>query len=206
MSSGNLIVIAAPSGAGKTSLVKALSESVEQLQISVSHTTRAMRPGEKNGVDYFFIDPKTFHEMTEKEAFLEHATVFGNHYGTSKSWVLEQLKAGIDVVLEIDWQGAQQVQRLFPNVVSVFILPPSMHELKNRLQGRQQDCAETIAKRMQAAQDEISHFSEFDYLVVNDQFDVAVNDLKNIVMAMRLKTAVQTVKQITLLENLLNKQ
>jgi len=204
--SGNLFVIAAPSGAGKTSLVKALSESMSQLQISISHTTRAMRPAEKNGENYFFIDPETFHDMVEKKAFLEHAAVFGNHYGTSKAWVFEKLSMGIDVVLEIDWQGAQQVHRLFSEAVLIFILPPSIAALKSRLQSRQQDCADIIAQRMQAAQNETSHFSEFDYLVVNDQFDSAVNDLKNIVLAMRLKTSLQKVKQAALLENLLKKQ
>jgi guanylate kinase len=177
-----------------------------QLQISVSHTTRAMRPGEVNGQDYFFVDTKKFNEMTEKQAFLEHATVFGHQYGTSREWVLDHLSRGIDVVLEIDWQGARQVQTLFPQAVLVFILPPSMETLKTRLQSRRQDNSDTIAQRMSAAQDEMSHFSEFDYLIVNDQFDVALRDLQHIVLGARLKTKLQLSKQAALLDNLLNKQ
>lgn len=206
MSAGNLIVIAAPSGAGKTSLVKALSESMTQLQISVSHTTRSMRPGEMNGQDYFFIDTHTFDEMIVKQAFLEHATVYENYYGTSREWVLNHLSRGIDVVLEIDWQGARQVQKLFPQAILIFILPPSMEALKIRLQSRQQDDPKTIANRMQAAQDEMGHFSEFDYLVVNDQFDAALRDLQHIVLGARLKTKLQMTKQSALLENLLKKR
>lgn len=206
MSAGNLIVIAAPSGAGKTSLVKALSESMEYLQISVSHTTRTMRPLEIDGQDYFFITEEKFSNMAEKKAFLEYATVYGKHYGTSRDWVLDHLARGIDVILEIDWQGAQQVKKLFSDAVLVFILPPSMDELKIRLQSRKQDDADTIAQRMLAAQDEISHYREFDYLVVNDQFDMALRDLQHIVLAARLKLKLQITKQAALLENLLNKQ
>lgn len=206
MSFGNLFVIAAPSGAGKTSLVKALSESLTQLQISVSHTTRPMRSSEVNGQDYFFVNAQTFEKMIEKKAFLEYARVFGNHYGTSREWVHTQLSQGIDVVLEIDWQGARQVQQPFPQAVLIFILPPSMEALKTRLQSRRQDDSETIANRMRAAQDEMSHFSEFQYLVVNDRFDIALLDLEHIVLSTRLKMAVQQVKQSSLLENLLKKQ
>lgn len=206
VSSGNLIVIAAPSGAGKTSLVKALSESMSQLQISVSHTTRPQRPGEVNGRDYFFVDTETFEAMIAKEAFLEHAMVFGNHYGTSREWVHAHLSQGIDVVLEIDWQGARQVHQLFPQAVLIFILPPSIEALQIRLQSRQQDDSQTIAYRMQAAQAEMSHFSEFHYLIVNDRFDIALRDLEHVVLGARLKMAVQAVKQSALLENLLKKQ
>lgn len=206
VSAGNLFVIAAPSGAGKTSLVKALSESMSQLQISVSHTTRAMRPSEVDGQDYFFIDQKTFQKMAEKQAFLEHATVFGNQYGTSREWVLNQLSQGIDVVLEIDWQGARQIHRMFPEAILVFILPPSMAALKKRLESRQQDDSNTIARRMLAAQDEMAHFGEFDYLVVNDQFEVALQDLQHIVLSARLKTKLQRQKLVALLENLMKKQ
>jgi guanylate kinase len=204
-SAGNLFVIAAPSGAGKTSLVKALWESTPQLQISVSHTTRPMRPGEIDGQDYFFIDATTFHYMIENNAFLEYASVFDNHYGTSRDWVYEQLSQGIDVILEIDWQGARQIQQLFPQAVLIFILPPSMAALKSRLEGRRQDDAATIVRRMRAAQDEISHCGEFDYLVVNDQFDTALLDLRHIVLSARLKMSVQRIKQSVLLENLLKK-
>lgn len=204
--SGNLFVIAAPSGAGKTSLVKALTASVDRLQISVSHTTRMQRPGEQNGQDYFFIDELTFVKMAENLAFLEHATVFGRHYGTSREWVLSHLSQGIDVVLEIDWQGARQVHELFPEAILVFILPPSIEALRHRLQGRQQDDSDTIAYRMQAAQNEMSHYGEFHYLVVNDQFDAALRDLQHIVLGARLRMVVQQVKQSSLLENLLKKQ
>lgn len=206
MSSGNLFVIAAPSGAGKTSLVKALSESISDLKISVSHTTRKMRPGEINGQDYFFVDSTEFQKMVENKAFLEHAVVFGNYYGTSKQWVCDQLALGMDVILEIDWQGAHQIQQLFSQAILIFILPPSMETLKKRLEARQQDNMETIAERMEAAQDDIRHYDEFDYLVVNDQFDVALHELKNIVYAARSETSIQIAKQATLLENLLKKQ
>src|SRR3990167_1506525 len=205
-SSGNLFVIAAPSGAGKTSLVKALSESMAHLKISVSHTTRSMRPSEVNGQDYFFVDTQTFEAMIANQAFLEHAMVFGNHYGTSREWVLAQLSEGIDVVLEIDWQGARQVQQQFPRAILIFILPPSIEALKARLQSRKQDDSQTIPNRIQAAQDEMSHFGEFHFLVVNDRFDAALRDLEHIVLSTRLKMAVQMVKQSSLLENLLKKQ
>lgn len=206
VSSGNLFVIAAPSGAGKTSLVKALSESDARLKISVSHTTRKVRPGEINGQNYFFVNPAEFQKMVANKAFLEHAVVFGNHYGTSKKWVCDQLASDVDVILEIDWQGASQIQQLFSQAILIFILPPSMKTLKMRLEARQQDNQETIAERMEAAQNEISHYDEFDYLVVNDQFDVALCELKSIVCAARLETSVQAIKQIALLENLLKKQ
>ena len=203
---GNLFVIAAPSGAGKTSLVKALSTSVSQLKISVSHTTRAQRPGEINGQDYFFIDHKTFDEMTVKKAFLEHAVVFDHYYGTSHEWVHQQLLRGMDVVLEIDWQGARQIKLLFSNAILIFILPPSLEILMQRLENRKQDHADIIARRMHAAQDEMSHCGEFDYLVVNDQFDVALRDLQHIVLALRLKMDVQQQKQKGLLEKLLGRR
>lgn len=204
--SGNLIVIAAPSGAGKTSLVRALSESVESLRISVSHTTRAVRPNEVHGQDYFFVTPAVFAEMIENNAFLEHATVFHHSYGTSRAWVLEQLANGMDVILEIDWQGARQIKQLFARAILIFILPPSLDALRDRLQSRGQDDAQTIIDRMQDAQNEMSHFGEFDYLVINDQFDAALLDLKHIILASRLKMTVQHVKQFTLLENLLKKE
>lgn len=199
-------MIAAPSGAGKTSLVKALSQSIDSLCISVSHTTRAMRPGEVDGQDYFFIEHPTFDAMIADNTFLEYATVFGQHYGTSRSWVERQLANEIDVVLEIDWQGARQIKQLFPSAILVFILPPSMEALMDRLRNRKQDDAATIICRMQAAQDEMQHFGEFDYLVVNDQFDLALLDLQHIVRSGRLKTAVQKQKKAALLDNLLNKQ
>ena len=199
-------MIAAPSGAGKTSLVKALSKSIDSLCISVSHTTRPIRPGEVDGQDYFFVDHPTFDGMISDGVFLEYATVFGQHYGTSRSWVERQLANEVDVVLEIDWQGARQIKQLFPSAILIFILPPSMVALKDRLRNRNQDDEETIIRRMQAAQDEIQHFGEFDYLVVNDQFDVALLDLQHIVRSGRLKTGVQKQKKAALLDNLLNKQ
>jgi guanylate kinase len=203
---GNLLVIAAPSGAGKTSLVKALSESVVDLCISVSHTTRAQRPLEVHGQDYFFVDHPQFDKMVQEGLFLEYATVFGQHYGTSREWVHQQLLQGIDVVLEIDWQGARQIKRLFPNTILVFILPPSIEALMQRLENRKQDDAQTIVRRMQAARDEMCHFHEFDYLVVNDQFDAALRDLQHIVLSSRLKMAVQLQKQAGLLDKLVDKQ
>lgn len=199
-------MIAAPSGAGKTSLVKALSESVVDLKISVSHTTRFMRPGEIDGLNYFFIEPAQFNDMIEKKIFLEYATVFGNYYGTSREWVNIQLSRGIDVVLEIDWQGARQIKHLFPGAVLVFIFPPSLEILMHRLQTRKQDTKDTIEQRMSAAQNEISHCHEFEYWIVNDQFDVALHDLQHIVLASRLKAAVQTQKQGNLLDSLLKKR
>ena len=165
-----------------------------------------MRPGEVDGQNYFFVDHETFDAMASKQAFLEHATVFGNHYGTSRSWVHDHLREGTDVVLEIDWQGARQIKTLFPKAVLIFILPPSMEALKLRLQTRKQDDSYTIERRMDAAQAEMSHYREFDYLVINDQFDVALRDLQHIVQAMRLKMDVQIQKQPTLLDNLLKKK
>lgn len=203
---GNLFVIAAPSGAGKTSLVKILSETVDNLRISVSHTTRSQRPMEINGEDYFFVSHEVFLNMIKNNAFLEYAVVFNHYYGTSNEWVMQQLSQGIDVVLEIDWQGARQVHDLFPEAIRIFILPPSVEALKSRLQNRQQDNLKTITERMEAAEAEMSHFKEFDYLVVNDQFDIALQDLLHIVMSSRLKTSVQVIKQSPLLDNLFNKQ
>lgn len=204
--SGNLFVIAAPSGAGKTSLVKALSESLTQFQISVSHTTRAKRPGEVDGQNYFFVDHAAFDHMIEKQAFLEHATVFGNSYGTSRSWVHDHLLEGTDVVLEIDWQGARQIKTLFPKAILVYILPPSIEALQLRLQSRQQDDSYTIERRMSEARAEMSHYHEFDYLLINDVFEVALRDLQHIVLGSRLKMDVQTQKKFALLDNLLKKK
>jgi guanylate kinase len=179
--SGNLFVIAAPSGAGKTSLVKALLERMPELKVSVSHTTRPMRPGEQDGVDYNFVDHDTFRQMIDDNLFLEHAEVFGNFYGTSSQWVEQQLAEGVDVILEIDWQGARRVREQFPQAIGIFILPPSRQALEERLRGRGQDSDEVIATRMQAAVSEISHYGEFDYILVNDDFDTALNELQAIV-------------------------
>ncbi len=200
---GTLYIISAPSGAGKTSLVKALLEQDAKVRVSVSHTTRAPRDGEVDGVAYNFVSLAEFDQVIDAGQFLEYAEVFTNKYGTSKLWVEEQLAAGIDVILEIDWQGAQQVREKMPNALSIFILPPSRAELERRLTGRGTDSAEIIAGRMAQAESEMSHFGEFDYLVINDQFDDALNQLQAIFTANRLKMGVQTAVQKSLLEDLL---
>lgn len=201
--SGTLYVISAPSGAGKTSLVNALVAQTEGIKVSVSHTTRAIRPGEQDGVNYHFVDKDQFQTMLGNADFLEHAEVFGNFYGTSKTWVDEQLKSGVDVILEIDWQGAAQVRRLLPDTVGIFILPPSKEALKKRLTGRGQDSAEVIANRMAQAHREMSHHVEYDYLIVNDQFDVALQQLQSIVISERLRINRQLTQQAKLLQDLL---
>lgn len=201
---GNLFTVSAPSGAGKTSLVNALLPALDGVQISVSHTTRAKRPSEIEGVNYHFIDHPTFENMLEQGDFLEAAEVFGNRYGTSQRWVKETLAAGIDVILEIDWQGARQVRRLLPDTVSIFILPPSRAALVQRLTQRGQDSAAVIEKRMAAAIDEMSHYAEADYLVVNDDFATALDQLRAIFLAQRLRLARQQTRQETLLSGLLS--
>ncbi len=183
---GTLFIVAAPSGAGKTSLLKALMESIgsdDRLRISVSHTTRAPRPGEQDGVDYNFVDVDEFEEMLANGRFLEHARVFDNFYGTSLEWVQQQLAEDIDVILEIDWQGARRVRQVFADVVSVFILPPSRDELEKRLRSRGQDDESIIARRMSDAEAGMSHYPEFDYLVINDDFNQALQELRLITTA-----------------------
>lgn len=184
--SGNLYVVAAPSGAGKTSLVKALVESMPGITVSISHTTRQKRPGEIDGVNYHFIDQAEFQRMIDHQDFLEHAIIFDNLYGTSKSWVEQTLASGKDVILEIDWQGHQQIKQLFSSSIGIFILPPSMKILEERLVKRNQDKPETIEKRLADAKETLSHMSEFDYVIVNDEFDTAQNELKIIIEAGRL--------------------
>ncbi len=201
---GTLYTISAPSGAGKTSLVKALIDNTEGLRVSVSHTTRPIRPAEQDGVNYHFVTEALFSDMLEQAAFLEHARVFGNLYGTSQAWVEEQLAAGIDVILEIDWQGAAQVKRLLPETRAIFILPPSREALEQRLNHRGQDEPDTIAARMALAVEEMSHYVESDYLVVNNDFDVALAELQAIVTCHRLQTARQGADRELLLRNLLN--
>ncbi len=186
-SNATLYIVSAPSGAGKTSLVKALVEQDPTIRVSVSHTTRAPRPGEESGVHYHFTDQATFERMLEEGAFLEHARVFGNYYGTSQAAVAQQLAAGQDVLLEIDWQGARQVRVAFPGAVSIFVLPPSRPVLEQRLRGRGQDGEEVIARRMEEAVSELSHYGEYDYLVVNDDFQTALADLQAIVRTRRLR-------------------
>ncbi len=183
---GTLYILSAPSGAGKTSLLKALREQDGDLQVSISHTTRSMRPGEEDGMHYHFIDHEQFLHMVEAGEFLEHAEVFGKFYGTAEVAVRAQLEKG-DLVLEIDWQGAQQVRKRFPGAVSIFILPPDPEVLRERLDARGQDSEEIIQGRMQKAVNEMSHYAEFDYLVINDIFDAALAELDCIVQSQRLR-------------------
>ena len=186
ITTGTLYIISAPSGAGKTSLVKALIDSEAQIRVSVSHTTRAMRPGEVDGVNYHFVSREQFHAMLDKTEFLEHAEVFGNLYGTSQEWVKQTLRDGFDLILEIDWQGAQQVRRLMPEAKSIFILPPTQEALRHRLTNRGQDSGEIIERRMREAVSEMSHYVEYDYLLINDDFSHALSDLKAIFRANQL--------------------
>lgn len=202
MAKGTLFIVTAPSGAGKTSLVKALVETDERLCVSVSHTTRPARPGEEDGVNYHFMSENKFMEMLRAGEFFESAEVYGNHYGTSQLWVNQQLSDGIDVILEIDWQGSSQIRNLEPAACSIFILPPSLECLTTRLQERAQDDAETIESRMLQAVDEISHVAEADYVVVNDDFDTALNDFRAIVRAHRLTVNAQLSSQSALLVSL----
>ena len=201
---GTLYVIAAPSGCGKTSLVHALVKGEDNIEISVSHTTRVPRPGEEDGADYHFIDEATFKQMVVAKDFLEYATVFGHSYGTSRQWIADTLDRGTDVILEIDWQGARQIGRLFHHVKSVFVLPPSREVLRQRLESRKQDSVEIIDGRMQQAISEMSHYNEFTYLVVNDDFDQALDDLRSILHSERLKRNYQEPKLAGLLEHLLD--
>ena len=200
---GTLFIFSAPSGAGKTSLVKALLEAMDGIEVSVSHTTRPPRPGEVDGVDYHFVDVPTFEKMVAEGAFLEHARVFDNYYGTARASVEARLRAGVDVILEIDWQGARLVREQFPDAVGVFILPPSREALEARLRGRGQDSDEVIARRMRDAVREMSHYGEFDYLVFNDDFDVALGELQAIVTCQRLATPRQAARHADLLARLL---
>ena len=177
----NLFIIAAPSGCGKPSLVEALIKKTKNLCVSVSHTTRPPRPDEVNGINYYFVSINEFDEMIKNNAFVEHATVFDNHYGSSTKLIREKLDQGVDVILEIDWQGARQVKENMPNAISIFILPPSNEALLGRLKQRAQDDDETINKRMSDAQNQMQHFNEFDYLVINDDFNSALNDLNLII-------------------------
>lgn len=202
--SGTLFTVSAPSGAGKTSLVNALVEAEPSLQVSVSHTTRAMRPGEIDGVNYHFCDRDHFTQMVGRAEFLEHAEVFGNLYGTSQRFVEEQLEADRDVILEIDWQGAQQVKHLLPQTCAIFVLPPSEAALRERLSNRGQDDAATIEARMAQAESEMTHYVASDYLVINDVFDDTLAELRAIVQSQRLRTASQTMRQASRLQELMS--
>ena len=188
---GNLFIVAAPSGAGKTTLVKMLLERDGGIRLSVSYTTRAPRPGEADGREYHFIDVPAFLAMRGRGEFLECAEVHGNHYGTSRAWIERQMAAGQDILLEIDWQGAQQVRRLFHGSIGIFILPPSVAELERRLRGRGQDSEAVIARRVAAALDEMRHVNEFDYVIINNKLPEAIEDLQTVVRAVRLRTASQ---------------
>jgi len=201
--SGQLYIFSAPSGAGKTSLVEALLKSTSGIAVSVSHTTRAMRPGEEEGVHYHFIDTAAFEKMVEAGAFLEDAKVFDNYYGTSQQAVEGKLSQGEDVILEIDWQGAQQVRKLMPYAISVFILPPSRSALEQRLNARGQDSAEIIARRMQDATADMAHYVEFEYLIFNDDFDEATQQLRSIVLAQRQRLEVLSQREQVTLNGLL---
>ena len=209
MPQGSLYLISAPSGAGKTSLVKALLMAAKEsalspgLCVSVSHTTRPMRPGEQDGVNYHFVDKAKFTAMVARGDFLEHAEVFGNFYGTSKAWVQERLAQGWDVILEIDWQGAAQIKKLLPQSVGIFILPPSLEALQKRLTGRGTDKPEVIAERMAKAVNEMSHYPQADFLVINDHFDTALADLQAIFRANQLRRGVQEQRNARLLAALL---
>ncbi len=201
---GTLYTISAPSGAGKTSLVNALLECCDDICVSVSHTTRPKRPGEENGINYHFVDEATFTAMLNKSAFLEHAQVFNNYYGTAREWVEKVLASGQDVILEIDWQGAKQIRRLLPGCVGIFILPPSLRTLKERLTGRNQDDPAVIRHRLAEAQEEMSHYVEADYLIINDNFDDALVELKSIVISQRLTRGNQQQRNSNLLKDLLS--
>jgi len=198
-----LYIISAPSGAGKTSLVKALLERMDGISVSVSHTTRAPRPGERDGVDYHFVDRAEFERRVAAGEFLEHAEVFGNYYGTSRAALLERLDAGEDIILEIDWQGARQVFEALDQAVKVFILPPSREALHQRLTGRGQDSETVIARRMAEAVSEIRHFDEYHYLIFNDDFEVALAELEALFRARRLRSAAQRVRYASELKGLL---
>ena len=201
--SGNVFVVSAPSGAGKTSLVRALLAADPQVKLSISYTTRPPRPGEVDGMHYHFVSVEQFMEMLNRGEFLESAEVYGNYYGTSQRWIEEQLAAGTDILLEIDWQGAAQVRRLMPKAVSIFILPPSLEALRQRLTGRGQDSETVIERRLAAAREDMSHVGEFDYVIINDDFDTASRDLQAVVRAQRLRVEAQLARHAHLLKALL---
>ena len=203
MMTGHLYIVAAPSGAGKTTLVRMLLERDSEIRLSVSSTTRAPRTGEQDGREYQFIDVQQFLDRVSQGEFLEWAEVHGNYYGTSKRWIEAEMAAGRDVLLEIDWQGAQQVRKVFPKAIGVFILPPSMDALKARLSGRGTDSAEIIARRIAAARDEMRHMDEFDYVIINDDLQQALDNLLAVVSASRLQYTIQRQRHSALFATLL---
>jgi len=201
--SGTLFIIAAPSGAGKTSLIKSLISEIDNLDVSISYTTRKPRPNEKEGEAYFFVNENKFKELINKNHFLEYAKVFDNYYGTSKDWVEKEMLTGRNFILEIDWQGAQQVKSQLRNSVGIFILPPDYHTLRERLLGRQNDEQETIDRRMDAAREEISHYKEFDYIVINDDFEQALAEIKTIITATNLCSCRQSAFYSTFVDQIM---
>jgi guanylate kinase len=201
--SGTLYIVSSPSGGGKTSLVKALLDAEPDVRLSVSYTTRPARPGEVDGRHYHFVGAPEFARMLEAGEFLESAEIYGNRYGTSQKWIDAERAAGRDVLLEIDWQGAQQVRRLMPGAVSIFVLPPSIEVLESRLKGRGQDSAEVIRRRLAVAREEMSHSAEYDYVIINEDFSHAALDLRSIVRAERLKAAPQLSRHSNLINRLL---
>ncbi|MDR5617111.1 guanylate kinase [Arsenophonus sp.] len=205
MIQGTLYIVSAPSGAGKSSLIQALlkTQPLYDTQVSISHTTRAIRPGEKNGEHYYFITENKFQQMIEHNDFLEYACVFGNYYGTSRAVIEEIINSGVDVFLDIDWQGAQQIRQKMPSARTIFILPPSKNELLRRLRGRGQDSEETINQRMAQAVAEIKHYNEYDYIIVNDDFNTALGDLQSIIRSERLRLERQIQRHNTLINKLL---
>ena len=199
----NLFIISAPSGCGKTSLVKKLIDQIDDICVAISHTTREPRPGEVNGENYFFVSSDDFEKIKNNDGFIENAIVFGNQYGSAKKTVDGLLELNKDVILEIDWQGARQVRKLYSNAVSIFILPPSIKSLNDRLNKRNQDSKSTVQKRMQEAIGEMEHFNEFDYIVINDDFDIAFNDLSSIITSQRLLLGQQRDKHQNLIKSLI---
>jgi guanylate kinase len=202
MAKGNLFVVTAPSGAGKTTLVAALLAADANVQLSISYTTRQPRVGEVDGKDYHFVDRTEFERMINAGELLEFAEVYGNYYGTSQVWINEVIKNGRDILLEIDWQGAQQVRRLFPDAIGLFVLPPSLETLENRLRNRGKDSEEVIAKRMAVSRTECSHVDEFDFVIVNEHIDDAVRDIVSVVRAQRLTLARQSTRHTALIASL----
>ena len=202
--SGNLFIVSAPSGAGKTSLVSALLASNREIDLSISYTSRPPRPGETDGKDYHFVSRETFMDMAKHGDFLESAEVYGNLYGTSQSWIEKEINNGRDILLEIDWQGAAQVRRIFPGSIGIFILPPSLQALEDRLNGRKQDSAEVIARRIASAKEDVAHVAEFDYVIINDKLDEALQQLNAVVVAAGLRRDRQLARQQALINQLQN--
>lgn len=203
MNQGKLFIVCAPSGAGKTSLVRALLEKDPQVMLSISYTTRPMRPGEVDGRDYHFASREQFIAMLERSEFVESAEVYGNLYGTSRIWLNDAMRQGNDIILEIDWQGAAAVRKIFPDAIGLFILPPSLAALKTRLRGRGQDSDEVIERRLAAAREDIGHLNEFDYVIINNEFDTALADMQALFRAERLRLTRQTARHRNLISELI---